>query len=456
MPIIAHNPVPASCASGAPCVLGIDEAGRGPILGPMVYGTAYWAEADESDMAALGFNDSKQLTEQRRDALFARMDTCGRVGWMTHSLTAREIAAAMLRRSPVSLNALSHDAAMLMIEAVLAMGVRVEKVFVDTVGDPDYYQSKLTRLFNAGAAGGGGRGGRGWAIDFVVTKKADSLFKCVSAASIAAKVERDRSIREWVFDEPALAHIVPPARGGAAAAAVAAAAAKAKTKKAAAAAAAAASNDHDGEEEVEDEDGDNAGAGAASSSSSSSSSAAAAVSTVSKRRHAVIDDDEDDEDEGGNVEEAPAAAAAADDEHVDDDVEEADVATPAAKRVKTGASSSSSSSSSLHPAVGGSGYPSDPLTKAWVKNNLDAVFGWPSVVRFSWQPAVRALESDGAAVDWGEEDGDGVGAPPGMAAAASQPKLSSFFGGGGAAAAGAAKARCKWLRSRHIEPVAAM
>lgn len=64
-------------------------------------------------------------------------------GYLTHSITAREISTAMLHRTPISLNAISHDAAMLMIEDVLRAGVRVEKVFVDTVGEPGYYQSKL-------------------------------------------------------------------------------------------------------------------------------------------------------------------------------------------------------------------------------------------------------------------------------------------------------------------------
>ena len=40
----------------------------------------------------------------------------------------------------------------------------------------------------------------------------------------------------------------------------------------------------------------------------------------------------------------------------------------------------------------GSGYPSDPKCKEWMKVNLqDPVFGWPDVVRFSWGPAKKML-----------------------------------------------------------------
>lgn len=32
----------------------------------------------------------------------------------------------------------------------------------------------------------------------------------------------------------------------------------------------------------------------------------------------------------------------------------------------------------------GSGYPADPMTKAWLEREVDSVFGWPALVRFRW------------------------------------------------------------------------
>jgi ribonuclease H2 subunit A len=171
---------------GRPVQLGIDEAGRGPVVGPMVYGCCYSPIGHADIIAKAGFADSKQLTEPRREALWERISSeAGKqdlqIGYICNMLSAEDISGQMLRRTAHNLNAISHDAAISMIRKVMAAGAKVEEIYVDTVGDPQKYEQKLKILFPTVRV-------------ITVCPKADSLFPIVSAASIVAKVNRDRSV----------------------------------------------------------------------------------------------------------------------------------------------------------------------------------------------------------------------------------------------------------------------
>lgn len=91
------GPIPESFGS-QPCCLGIDEAGRGPVLGPMVYGAAFWPVAMDEEIGKLGFRDSKALTAAERDSLFARLKRSGKIGYVLRVISAREISARMLQK----------------------------------------------------------------------------------------------------------------------------------------------------------------------------------------------------------------------------------------------------------------------------------------------------------------------------------------------------------------------
>ena len=46
----------------------------------------------------------------------------------------------------------------------------------------------------------------------------------------------------------------------------------------------------------------------------------------------------------------------------------------------------------------GSGYPGDAVTKKFLRDNLDPVFGFPTIVRFSWSTAEKILNEKGVKV----------------------------------------------------------
>ncbi|KAM4603626.1 ribonuclease H2 subunit A isoform 1-T2 [Polymixia lowei] len=191
----ADNSVSCRLASEIPdicrtedCCLGIDEAGRGPVLGPMVYGICFCPVSKKEALKNLKVADSKTLTEAERENLFQKLDEAKSfVGWALQVLSPNTISTSMLQRTKYNLNALSHDAAIGLVQYALDRGVQLKEVFVDTVGPAEKYQDKLSQRFPG--------------LEVTVRPKADSLFPIVSAASICAKVARDHAVKGWNFSE---------------------------------------------------------------------------------------------------------------------------------------------------------------------------------------------------------------------------------------------------------------
>jgi ribonuclease H2 subunit A len=165
----------------------------------------------------------------------------------------------MLSRPPTNLNTQSQNATISLLNTLLAppYSLPISHVYVDALGPAEKYQAYLQSKFRT--------------LDITVRNKADSLFKIVGAASVAAKVTRDYLVENWVWEESI----------------------------------------------------------------------------------------------GNNG------------------------------KVKFDGNSKWGKGKDL-----GSGYPSDPNTKAWITAHLDATFGFPSIARFSWAPIRGASENNGHPVQW--------------------------------------------------------
>ncbi|KAL4912166.1 ribonuclease H-like domain-containing protein [Aspergillus aurantiobrunneus] len=191
------SPTPPAIATQKPSdpdsdylILGVDEAGRGPVLGPMVYSAFYLPSTLHHSLLSeeYSFNDSKVLTAGVRANLMRILCTKGSqlhepCGWATKLLSARDISSGMMRPAAsvggvYNLNAQAMDATIELIRGVVEeRKMNVREVYIDTVGNPTSYQKKLEMVFPS--------------LRITVAKKADSLYPCVSAASVVAKVTRD-------------------------------------------------------------------------------------------------------------------------------------------------------------------------------------------------------------------------------------------------------------------------
>lgn len=150
-------------SNGYSLVCGVDEAGRGPLCGP-VYAAACILKPDRE---IAGLNDSKKLTEKKREALFEIIKD---------SAYAYCIAQASVEEID-ELNILQAD--------LLAM-----RRAIDGLCKPDGTPVKADfALIDGNIA-------KGFQIPAKAIVKGDSLSLSIAAASILAKVSRDRECIE--------------------------------------------------------------------------------------------------------------------------------------------------------------------------------------------------------------------------------------------------------------------
>ncbi|MDR3546767.1 MAG: ribonuclease HII [Candidatus Pacebacteria bacterium] len=148
-------------------ILGVDEAGRGPLAGPVAVGVI--AAAEDFDLLAAfpGLNDSKQLTEKKREELFVVLEEQVRLGAVAYHVafgSAKQIDDEGITQT---------------VQVGVWKGVRSllpnpseGRVFLDGLlkAPPEYEQETVV-------------GG-------------DGLIPAIMLASVAAKVTRDRLMRE--------------------------------------------------------------------------------------------------------------------------------------------------------------------------------------------------------------------------------------------------------------------
>lgn len=157
-------------------IAGIDEAGRGCIIGPMVICAASIDPMQEFRLKELGVKDSKKLTPKQREDLFPKVqEVCESV---VAKITAAEITKLMDTHN------LNDIEAMKAAELITMAGGKITKVYVDSPDNvPEKFADRIRR-FNKKVP------------EIVAENKADDKYLIVGAASIIAKVIRDREIEK--------------------------------------------------------------------------------------------------------------------------------------------------------------------------------------------------------------------------------------------------------------------
>ncbi|UCG95096.1 MAG: ribonuclease HII [archaeon] len=156
-------------------VLGIDEAGRGAVVGPLIIAGAMFNEQDLPKLKALEVRDSKELNGNKREKLEDKIKDLA-VDFVVVSISAHTIDEL---RDVKNLNRIEVD-----YMADIIKTLRPDRVVVDS---PEANTQKIKEEI-LGKLGD-------LEVEVVSENYADKKYPEVSAASILAKVVRDRSIK---------------------------------------------------------------------------------------------------------------------------------------------------------------------------------------------------------------------------------------------------------------------
>jgi ribonuclease HII len=161
-------------------ILGIDDAGRGPVIGPMVLAGCLVTEDSQKELKNLGVKDSKMLTPKRREMLAEKVKEIAETFEISLAYP-EEIDGNLI--SGTNLNKLE---AIKMAEIInkINKGYGKIKVIIDCPSTTiskwkDYLRTKIENLSN---------------LEIVCEHKADKNHVAVSAASIIAKHIREKEM----------------------------------------------------------------------------------------------------------------------------------------------------------------------------------------------------------------------------------------------------------------------
>lgn len=164
-------------------VCGVDEAGRGPVVGPLVLGCVLVDGKGAKKLRELKVRDSKKLTPSRREHLEPLIKSIA-IEWR------------LLHISPADIDRLRKTQSLNVIEAqktahmIVSLENRPGKIIIDAADAVEAsYDRKIREAIESACPG--------YIIDELICEhKADDNYVEVSAASVIAKVARDRAIED--------------------------------------------------------------------------------------------------------------------------------------------------------------------------------------------------------------------------------------------------------------------
>jgi ribonuclease HII len=158
-------------------ICGIDEAGRGPVLGNLVMVGTLIEENDLDKLKKLGVKDSKLLTRKKRELLYSKIPNIVEK-FKIITVSSRQIDKHLVRSSS-NLNILEAKTSARIINSL-----KPDKVYLDL---PDRNAERYVNYIKKSLK---------FKTEIIAEHKADHKYPIVSAASIIAKVMRDKHIDE--------------------------------------------------------------------------------------------------------------------------------------------------------------------------------------------------------------------------------------------------------------------